>query len=340
MTKGNESLSKEVIIKDLREGTEVTVSTHAGEYIRNRMMHYAVTDDFIFYLASMKGDPKIFHITNNPTINLIVLRKKGDPNNYMELNEFAKWSEAEILGAAEVVKDDRERQYALKLLYNRSPVVKFLTDNKQDSLLEVIKVSPHQIRYKTVSDILRGKPPVILEFRERKNKFEEFDLLKKKLKIWYSAIRAPFLVAGIPSAILGALIAYNNTGLFNLSLFILTLVGVIIGHISVNLLNDYYDHKLETDVRNRSFIRPFSGGSRVLQMGLLSPLEVLSAGLASLTIFFLIGLYISLVRGLVIILLGLIGILSIYAYNTPPLRLSGRGLGELLVGINFGILIT
>ncbi len=331
---------RNVILEDLRNSTEAAVSTFAGEYIRNRMMHYAVTDDFTFYLASMKNDPKIMHIINNPSINLIILRKKGDPSKYMDVGEFSKWSETEVIGTAELVRDKNERRRALELLYNRSPVVKLLVDNKQDSILDIIKVTPHQIRYKRVADILRGRPPNVIDFAQHRARFEEFSLLKKKLKIWYNAIRAPFLVAGIPSVLLGTILAYITHNVFDPILFVLTLIGIVIGHISVNLLNDYYDHKLNTDVVNQSYIRPFSGGSRVLQMGLLSPLEVLSIGLISLLIFLGIGIYITLIRGWIIIALGLIGAFFIYSYNAPPLRLSGKGLGELVVGISFGILIA
>lgn len=332
--------TKKEILEDLMNSTEAAVSTFAGEYIRNRMMHFAVTENLIFYLASMKNDPKIMHITNNPSINLIILCKKGDPNKYMDIGEFSKWSETEVIGRAEIVKDRSERKTALELLYRRSPVVKLLIDNKQDSILEVIKVTPHQIRYKRVADILRGKPPIILDFTEHRSHFEEFTLLKKKMKVWYNALRAPFLVAGIPSVIIGALIAYIQNNSFNPILFILTLTGVLLGHISVNLLNDYYDHKLLTDDINQAYIRPFSGGSRVLPLGLLSSLEVLSASLISLLIFLAIGLYLTLLRGWIIIGLGLLGAFFIYSYNAPPLRLSGKGIGELVVGISFGILIA
>lgn len=332
--------AKKEILEDLMYSTEAAVSTFAGEYIRNRMMHFAVTEDLTFYLASMKNDPKILHITNNPSINLIILRKRGDPDKYMDIEEFSKWSETEVIGRAEAVKDRDERRRALELLYRRSPVVKLLVDNKQDSVLEIIRVTPHQIRYKKVTDILRGRPPTVLDFAEHKSRFEEFTLLKRKMKIWYNAIRAPFLVAGIPSVIIGALIAYIQNNVFNPTLFILTLIGILLGHISVNLLNDYYDHKLHTDDVNQSYIRPFSGGSRVLQLGLLSSLEVLSAGLISLLIFLAIGIYLTLLRGWIIIGLGLLGAFFIYSYNAPPLRLSGKGIGELIVGVSFGILIA
>ena len=331
---------KEEILDDLRNSSEAAVSTFAGEYIRNRMMHFAVTDDLTFYLASIKNDPKIMHIIHNPSINLIILRKRGDPSKYMDLSEFSKWSETEVIGVAKLVKDSEERKKALKLLYERSPVVKLLVDNKQDSILEIIRVTPHQIRHKRVSDILQGKPPTVLDFTQHKSRFEEFSLLKNKLKVWYNAIRAPFLVAGIPSVLIGAILAYLETKLFNPYLFILTLIGIIVGHISVNLLNDYYDHKLNTDDINQSYIRPFSGGSRVIQMGLLSSLEVLSMALITLLIFLSIGLYITIIRGWMIIALGLLGAFFIYSYNAPPLRLSGKGLGELIVGVSFGILIA
>ncbi len=327
-------------MRDLREATEAAVSTIAGEYVRSRMMHYAVTDDFTFYLASMKGDPKIIHITHNPSINLMILRKVGDPSRYMDLSEFAKWREIEVQGKASIVRSREEREYALRLLSERSPIVKLLSERGETHVLEVIRVEPHVIRYKVVSDILSGKPPIVLEFLERGGEFVEFGRLIDKLRTWYAAVRAPFLVAGVPSVALGALIALKVNGVFNPLLFALTLIGVLLGHISVNLLNDYYDHKLRTDVVNTEYVRPFSGGSRVLQLGLLTPLEVLSGALIALLIFIAIGIYLSIVSGPLVLLLTILGGLSMLAYNAPPLRLSGRGLGEAIVGINFGILIT
>jgi 1,4-dihydroxy-2-naphthoate octaprenyltransferase/general stress protein 26 len=332
--------TKEDILRDLKDATEASVSTIAGEYVRSRMMHYAVTDDFTFYLSTMKGDPKVIHITHNPSINLMILRKVGDPAKFMDIGEFAKWREIEVQGKARMVKDRREREYALKLLSQRSPIVRLLCENKQEHVLDVIKVEPHVIRFKVVSDILQGKPPKVLEFVERRSSFEELKFLTNKIKTWYLAIRAPFLVASIPSTILGALIALKLKGVLDLWLFFLTLLGVIFAHISVNLLNDYFDHKLQTDIVNTEFIRPFSGGSRVLQLGLLTPLEVFSGSLLFLVTAVSIGVFLSLISGPLVLFIALLGFLSILAYNIPPIRLSGNGLGEFIVGINFGVLVT
>ncbi len=328
------------ILEDLRLATEASVSTIAGEYIRSRMMHYAVTDDFVFYLATMKGDPKVIHITHNPSISLMILRKVGDPSKFMDLKEFSQWREIEVQGKAKIVKDKEEREKALRLLSERTPVVKLLREKGQDHVLDVIRVEPHVIRYKVVADILQGKPPVVLEFAERRTVFDEFKQLVEKLRTWYIAIRAPFLVAGVPPVALGALVALGFKGIFDPWLFVLTLLGVVLANVAVNLLNDYFDHKLLTDLVNVEFVRPFSGGSRVIQLGLLTPLEVLSGGFVALILSLAIGIYLSLRSGFLVLMLALLGFLSMLAYNVPPLRLSGRGLGELLVGLNFGVLVS
>ena len=331
---------EEEILNVLRSATEASVSTFAGEYIRSRMMHYAVTEDLTIYLATMRNDPKVLHITNNPSITIMVLNKVGDPGKYMDLKEFGRWSEVEIQGKAEIVRERGERERGLKLLAERSPVVKLLTDIGREGVLDVIRVKPLIIKYRRVSDILEGKPPIVLDYTVDKPAFEEFNLLKEKVIRWYHAIRAPFLVAGIPPVLLGALIAYVETGVLYLSRLTLTLMGVILAHISLNLLNDYYDHKLRTDIVNVDYIRPFSGGSRVIQLGLLSPLEVLTGGLIAMIVTIAIGIYLTLVSSIYTLIVMAIGLFLIISYNVPPLRLSARGIGEIACGLGFGSIIT
>jgi len=56
-------------------------------------------------------------------------------------------------------------------------------------------------------------------------------------------------------------------------------------------LNDYFDHKSGTDDINKEFVRPFSGGSRMIQLGLLTPAETLAGGLFFLLIGTVVGLF-------------------------------------------------
>jgi 1,4-dihydroxy-2-naphthoate octaprenyltransferase len=63
--------------------------------------------------------------------------------------------------------------------------------------------------------------------------------------------------------------------------------------------------------------------------------------LFSLIIASILGLILAFRSGPGILLFGLFGAFSSYFYTAPPLRLAARkGLGELLIGLNFGPLVT
>jgi 1,4-dihydroxy-2-naphthoate octaprenyltransferase len=63
--------------------------------------------------------------------------------------------------------------------------------------------------------------------------------------------------------------------------------------------------------------------------------------LVSLLVSAALGLALALLSGPLVLLFGLLGAFSSYFYTAPPLRLAARrGLGELIVGLNFGPLAT
>jgi 1,4-dihydroxy-2-naphthoate octaprenyltransferase len=103
--------------------------------------------------------------------------------------------------------------------------------------------------------------------------------------------------------------------------------------------DDYFDARAGVDDINAT-PTPFSGGSRVIQYGLLPPPAILSLSTASYGGGILIGLYLTITRGLPIRLIGFAGLLVSYGYTAPPLRWAYRGLGELAVGIGFGPLLV
>jgi 1,4-dihydroxy-2-naphthoate octaprenyltransferase len=111
-------------------------------------------------------------------------------------------------------------------------------------------------------------------------------------------------------------------------------------HLGTNIANDYFDHKSGNDEINKDFVRPFSGGSRMIQLGLLTPRKVLASALVFFTMAFLIGLYLTWARGLFVLVLGLIGLVSGIFYTGAPFNWASKGIGEALVGINFGALMT
>lgn len=153
---------------------------------------------------------------------------------------------------------------------------------------------------------------------------------------WLVITRAPFLTAMIVPILIGAALA-SQAGAFTWLLFGLSMAAGIALHVAANTFNDFFDWQSGTDQANNDYFLPFSGGSRSLELGLISLKGLLILAITSLVTSAMLGGMIFAVRGPGVILFGLIGAFSAYFYTAPPLRLAARGgLGELLVGMNFG----
>ena len=163
---------------------------------------------------------------------------------------------------------------------------------------------------------------------------------KSKFKLYLTEVRAPFFTATIIPVVLGSVIAWSSFHTFNWGYFLLTMFGSILVHAGANVANDYWDHKSGNDEANTQFLRPYTGGSRMIQKGLLTPKEVLTEALLLLAAGSLIGIFLTLTKGKGVLYLGLIGIFSAYFYTAPPFKLVFRGIGELFIGLDFGILLT
>ncbi|RKY02040.1 1,4-dihydroxy-2-naphthoate octaprenyltransferase [Candidatus Poribacteria bacterium] len=160
------------------------------------------------------------------------------------------------------------------------------------------------------------------------------------MRRWIRAFRAPFFTASIVPVLLGAAVAYARTGTVRLADLLLTLSGVVALHAGTNLANDYFDHLSGNDWVNRNH-GPFNGGSRVIQEGLIRPGSILIASLCCFALGCAIGLYLNWkLPGNVVLFLGLIGVISGFFYTAAPIRFGYRGIGEPLVGLNFGVLVV
>ena len=141
------------------------------------------------------------------------------------------------------------------------------------------------------------------------------------IKKWLVALRAPFFTASLVPVLVGGTLAYNQTGEFHFWKFILTLLGVVCFNAGTNLANDYYDHKTTDDDINPS-PTPFTGGSRVIQKGLILPKNMLFASFLFFGIGSVIGLYLNAITpGNLVLLLGIIGILSGFLYTAAPVKI-------------------
>lgn len=154
----------------------------------------------------------------------------------------------------------------------------------------------------------------------------------KKVKIWFQETRPQFLLLSVVLVALGTAIAWYD-GYFNWSRFVLTLLGLLLVHISVNVLNDYFDYKSGIDLEVQR--TPFSGGSGILPQGLLKPESVYKFGLGCMGVALIIGLYLTLISGWKLLPLIIVGGVVSYFY-TP--HLTRWLIGELWAGLGMGAL--
>jgi 1,4-dihydroxy-2-naphthoate octaprenyltransferase len=156
------------------------------------------------------------------------------------------------------------------------------------------------------------------------------------MKLFFKAVRAPFFTATIVPIVIGAVSA-ARVGHVNLILFALCLIGGLSFHGSANVLNDYYDYRGGTDNINR-YHNIFSGGSRMIQDGLMTPRQTFALGAGLLGLGVAIGLYLVYRAGIVVLFFGLAGTILVLIYSIPRWGLAyiGHGLGELAVALGFG----
>lgn len=165
--------------------------------------------------------------------------------------------------------------------------------------------------------------------------------LLTKIFSWFVITRAPFLTATIVPVLLGGAVTSLLGYPVDLGLLGLTLLAASLLHVGTNTANDYFDHRSGTDEATWDYIVPFSGGSRSIQMGLISAQGMLTVSLVAFFLGGLVAIPLILKAGLPVLYLGIVGALSGFFYTAPPLRLCARrGLGEFLVGLNFGPLVV
>ena len=155
-------------------------------------------------------------------------------------------------------------------------------------------------------------------------------------------MRAPFLSASIfPVVVAGVWFGQSSAQAFPWLNFWLTLFGVIFLHLSANVFNDYFDGKSGADEANNDYFLPFSGGSRSVELGLITPTGQFRLALFLMAFAVVCGLPLVAQHGVAIAQVGLLGALLGFFYTAPPLRLiARRGLGELTIGLCFGPLLT
>jgi len=164
-----------------------------------------------------------------------------------------------------------------------------------------------------------------------------FERLRFKTGAWLKGLRLQFYPMTWLAYTAGALAAGPEGGPFGNPVFWLGYLCLFLLEAATVLSNEILD--FPSDRANR-FFSMFSGGSRVLVEGLLSPREV-RTGIAVMLTAFVVAT-VTLLAMIpsselpVVIAVAVLTVLAI-GYTVPPLKLSYRGLGEIDVAITHSI---
>ncbi|MFZ2302620.1 MAG: prenyltransferase [Gallionella sp.] len=150
-----------------------------------------------------------------------------------------------------------------------------------------------------------------------------------------AATRPAFLTASLMACLIGLAMARHDGIALDSGLAAITLLFALLAHAGANVLNDYYDALNGTDAQNTERIFPFTGGSRFIQNGVLTPAQTRNFGFALLFCVVLAGLWLMLRSAPQLGYAGLAGLFIGWAYSAPPFRLNSRGIGELCVTTGF-----
>jgi 1,4-dihydroxy-2-naphthoate octaprenyltransferase len=146
-------------------------------------------------------------------------------------------------------------------------------------------------------------------------------------QLWYAAIKPPMYTVAVIPITFGTALAYRETGLFNLNVYLTFLLSAILIIAWLNLTNDVFDANTGIDVNKAHSIVNLTGNQRL--------------------IFWIANIF---------LIFGLIGIVLInywqndwtvfgvilaccflgYTYQGPPFRLGYLGLGEIICFFTFG----
>jgi 1,4-dihydroxy-2-naphthoate octaprenyltransferase len=152
---------------------------------------------------------------------------------------------------------------------------------------------------------------------------------------WLVISRAGVLPMTLTAGGVAGLLAVRRPG-FGVGWFLLAFIGILLAHVSNNLLNDLFDTSegLDTGEYPRALYAPHPILSGTISRdGLMRAAIAVNVG-DLIILAVLVG-----ARGALVLVFALAGLVLNVAYTAPPLRLKKRGLGEVDVLVVWGPLM-
>lgn len=150
-------------------------------------------------------------------------------------------------------------------------------------------------------------------------------------RAWIMASRPRTLPAAVAPVVVGTAFA-SHDGAFQPLAALAALLAALLIQIGSNFANDLGDYLRGTDARDRV------GPTRVTTAGLLTPRQVEMGMVVVFGLAALCGVYLILLGGWPILLVGVLSIIAAIAYTAGPLPFGYYGLGDLGTFVFFGLI--
>jgi 1,4-dihydroxy-2-naphthoate octaprenyltransferase len=147
---------------------------------------------------------------------------------------------------------------------------------------------------------------------------------------WLLAIRPKTLPAGAVPVVVGTAMAAAD-GVFSPIPAFIALICALGIQVATNFINEIYDFRKGADTAER--LVP----TRTVAAGLIAEKTMIRVSIGLLSAVFLLGLYLVVLAGWSILLVGLLSMLFAWAYTGGPRPIAYSGLGDLFVFIFFGL---
>jgi 1,4-dihydroxy-2-naphthoate octaprenyltransferase len=150
--------------------------------------------------------------------------------------------------------------------------------------------------------------------------------------VWEILRPFAFTASIVPVAAGGALAAAQ--GLFEWIPFLAALVGAVLLHSGTNTINEIYDVRKGIDTITSPRM------SHAIVKGRMSERAAFVVAIGSFVLAVVVGVYLVWLRGLPIVVLGLLGLAAGWTYTAPPFQWKYKALGVPLVFLLMGPLMT
>ena len=163
------------------------------------------------------------------------------------------------------------------------------------------------------------------------------------LHFWWKNARPIALPQSLLPSILAVCLASKSPD-FSIYLSIFAIAGVVLAHLCSNLLDDYFDYRATNTTSLRTELTRKGMRARIAKCDYLTSGKTTLKQLFTVcsilgTLAITIGVIVFLQRGIAILYITMTGALLGFFYSGPFLKLSYRGLGEIVIGLMFGPLL-